>query len=52
MRQVSIVERSDDGWIIDSIVTLVKDSDGGVQVFSQDLDVNRRVDGDSEAMHP
>ena len=43
---MSIVERSDDGWIIDSIVTMAKDADGGVQILTQDLDVNRLVDDD------
>lgn len=43
---VSIVENGDDGWNIDSIVTLVKDSHGGVQVLTQDLDVYRWIDGD------
>ena len=44
--RVSIVERSDDGWIIDSIVTMAKDADGGIQILTQDLDVNRLVDDD------
>lgn len=35
----SIVENSNDGWNIDSIVTLVKDNRGGVEVLTQDLDV-------------
>lgn len=49
--QVSIVERSDDGWIIDSIVTLLKDSDGGIQVLTQNLDAHRWVDGDRLPIH-
>ena len=43
---VSIVENGNDGWNIDSIVTLVKDDDGGVEVLTQDLDVFRWIDGD------
>ena len=42
----SIVENGNDGWNIDSIVTLVKDDDGGVEVLTQDLDVFRWIDGD------
>ena len=44
--RVYIVERSDDDWIIDSIVTMAKDADGGVQILTQNLDVYRLVDGD------
>ena len=42
---VSIVENGNDGWNIDSIVTLVKDDHGGVEVLTQDLDVFRWIDG-------
>lgn len=47
IRRVSILEGGNDGWNIDSIVTLVKDSSGGIQVLTQDLDVNRWIDGNS-----
>ena len=43
---VSIVENGNDGWNIDSIVTLVKDDECGVEVLTLDLDVFRWVDGD------
>ena len=44
---VALTERNNDGWHIDSVVTLVKDTAGGVQVLTQDLDANRWVDGDN-----
>ena len=51
IRRVSIIESSNDGWNIDSIVTLVKDSYGGIQVLTQDLDVNRWIDGNGHHSH-
>ena len=51
IRRVSILEAANDGWNIDSIVTLVKDSQGGIQVLTQDLDVNRWIDGDRHHSH-
>ena len=45
IQRVSIIEYSFDGWNIDSIVTLVG-AGGRFQVLTQDLDVNRWVDGD------
>ena len=51
IRRVSILEAANDGWNIDSIVTLVKDSRGGIQVLTQDLDVNRWIDGDAHHSH-
>ena len=42
---VSIVENGNDGWNIDSIVTMVKDNRGGVEALTQDLDVFRWIDG-------
>ena len=42
----SIIKNGDDGWNIDSVVTLVKDDRGGVEVLTQDLDKFRWVDGD------
>ena len=49
--RVSIIESSDDGWNIDSIVTFVKDSEGGVEVLTQNLDVFRWIDGDAHYTH-
>ena len=46
IQRVSIIESSNDGWNIDSIVTLVRDSENGIQVLTQNLDVNRWIDGD------
>ena len=43
IQSVSIIESNNDGWNIDSIVTLVKDSGDGIQVLTQDLDVNRWI---------
>ena len=51
IQTVSIIESGNDGWNIDSIVTMVKDSAGGVQVLTQDLDVFRWVDGDAHHTH-
>ena len=51
IQRVSIVASGNDGWNIDSIVTLIKDSAGGIQILSQDLDVNRWIDGDSVDSH-
>ena len=42
----SIVAKGNDGWNIESIVTLVKGTDGGVKLLTQDLDVFRWIDGD------
>ena len=42
---VSIVENGNDGWNIDSIVTMVKDNHGGVEALTQDLDVFYWIDG-------
>lgn len=43
---VYIIETNDDGWNIGSVVTLVKDSQGGVGLLTQDFDVNHWIDGD------
>lgn len=51
IHKVSIIESSFDGWNIDSIVTLVKDSSSGIQVLTQDLDVNRWIDGNGHHSH-
>ena len=44
IQKVSIIENSNDGWNIDSIVTLVGSS-GRFQVLTEDIDVNRWIDG-------
>ena len=50
IQTVSIIESSDDGWNIDSIVTLVG-VNGSFKVLTQDLDVNRWIDGDGHYTH-
>ena len=50
IQRVSIIEHSDDGWNIDSIVTLVG-ACAHFQVLTQNLDVNRWIDGDSHYTH-
>ena len=47
IQRVSIIENSNDGWNIASIVTLVG-ADGCFQVLTKDLDVNRWIDGNNE----
>ena len=51
IRRVSIIERNNDGWNIDSIVTLVKDTSGGIEVLTQNLDVYRWIDGNTHHSH-
>ena len=51
IKKVSIVESGNDGWNIDSVVTLVKDFQGRVQILTQDLDVYRWIDGDGSQSH-
>ena len=46
-----IVENNDDGWNIVSVATFVEDVHGGVQVLTQDLEVNRWIDGDGLPSH-
>jgi hypothetical protein len=48
---VAIVQSSNDGWNIQSIVTLVKDATGTVQLLTQNLGVNRWIDGNAHASH-
>lgn len=47
--RVSIAENANDGWNIESIVTLVRDPDNRIQVLTKNFGVNRWIDGDS---HP
>ena len=49
--RVSIVENANDGWNIETIVTLVSDSSNRLQVLTRDFDVNRWIDGDGAASH-
>lgn len=48
LHQVSIVAISTDGWNIESIVTLVKDTTGKIQILTQDLDIHRWIDGNGD----
>ena len=48
---VAIIERSSDGWNIESIVTVVRDSLGGVGVLTHDFHVNRWVDDQDSRRH-
>ena len=49
--RVSIVESANDGWNIETIVTLVSDSSSRLQVLTRDFDVYRWIDGDGPASH-
>ena len=46
-----IVAQSNDGWHIDSIVTFVGDSQGRVQVLTQNFNAFRWVDGNGHYSH-
>ena len=46
IQRITIVERSLDGWHVDSIATFVKDTQGRSQLASVNLDANRWIDGD------
>ena len=50
IQRVSVIENGNDGWNIESIVTLVSDSTN-IQVLTQNFDVNRWIDGDGDASH-
>ena len=49
--RVSIVESANDGWNIETIVTLVSDSSSRLQVLTRDFDVYRWIDGDGAVSH-
>ena len=51
IEDVYIVEGSNDGWNIDSIVTLVKNVHGRGQILSCNLDVFRWIDGNGASSH-
>ena len=46
IERVYIIETNNDGWGIDSIVTIVKDSSGRVEVLTQNVDSVIWIDGD------
>jgi hypothetical protein len=48
---VSIVENGNDGWNIETIVTLVSDSSNRLQVLTRDFNVFRWIDGNGAASH-
>ena len=50
IKKVSIIESGNDGWNIDSIVTLVG-AGGRFKVLTQDLDVYRWIDGNGHHTH-
>lgn len=45
---VSIIESSNDGWNIESIVTIVGDTSGGYQLLTRNFGANRWIDGDGD----
>ena len=47
IQRVSIVAGGSDGWNIESIITLVRDSEGRIQVLTRDFDVDRWIDDDN-----
>ena len=49
IKRVSIIERSNGGWHIESIATFVLDTINNAQILTQDLDVNKWIDGDNLA---
>ena len=51
LQRVSIVENGNDGWNIESIVTLVSDPTNKIQVLTQNFHVNRLIDGDGDTSH-
>ena len=51
IRRVSIIEGSNDGWHIDSIVTIVKDLVGGYELLTRDFGANRWIDGNSNSTY-
>ena len=48
IEKVYIVERSNDGWNIGSIVTIVEDSLGVLQLLTRDFNANRWIDGNAD----
>ena len=51
---IAIEEHNNDGWNIDSIVTILRDDAGGAkyyQLATVDMDINRWIDGDGHYDH-
>jgi hypothetical protein len=49
--RVSIIESSNDGWNIASIVTIVRDTSGRYQLLTRDFGANRWIDGNAHDSH-
>ena len=45
---IAIVEAGNDGWMIDSIITIFKYSNGRYEVATLDMDVHKWIDGDGD----
>ena len=48
---VSVVANGNDGWNIESIVTLVRDTDNRIQLLTNDFDVYRWIDSNDDVDH-
>ena len=44
---ISLVESGNDGWLVESVVTLLEDEDGDTWLLSSDIGAHRWIDGDS-----
>ena len=51
IEEIAIEEDTIDGWILDSIVSFIGDSDGGFQLATLDMDVAQWIDGDRGATY-
>ena len=51
INEVAVSYGGNDGWNIETIVTLVKDSDDKYQLLTGDFSVNRWIDGDGAVQH-
>ena len=51
IEKVFVIESSNDGWNIQSIVTIVRDQYGGFQLLTRDFDVNQWIDGNAHHSH-
>ena len=49
--RVSVDANGNDGWNIESIVTLVRDTDNKIQLLTQDFSVNRWIDDNEDLEH-
>ena len=43
---MAVVANGNDGWNIGSIVTLIRDTAKGIQLLTQDFDVDRWIDNE------